>query len=495
MTADPSLELVRTISEVLDIRSVFPRVSELANHLLPHDCLALVFQDESDQLTIEAQSVEGFPTFRRLALPGEEDVHVVADLGKTGLPLAHCDPSDYVSRLVEAGYRSLLSVRSVAGSQVMGLLFFSTQPDAYSPDDVPAARRIADYVALSVAHAQLAERECEGAEARGRAGRRAARHHSVAAGPPGGRPAIGRSLEWKFVLRKATQVAATETTVLLQGESGTGKEVMARFIHRASPRKSGPFVAINCAALPDNLLESELFGYERGAFTGAQQPKPGQIELASGGVLFLDEVSEMSAVAQAKLLRVLQEREFQRLGGTRLLRANVRVIAATNRDLRDAVARGEFREDLYYRLQVFDIQIPPLRERTRDIPVLVEAFLQDIARTIGRPVTGLTTEANAMLMKYSWPGNVRELRNALERAAILCDGGLIGPVHLSLQVKPIARPSAAITDLRVAERSAIEKALHETDGNKAKTARRLGLTRTQLYVRIRKYEIEQPIAS
>src|ERR1700730_12092362 len=161
---------------------------------------------------------------------------------------------------------------------------------------------------------------------------------------------IGQSPEWREVLTKATQVAVTNTTVFLQGESGTGKEVVARFIHRASPRKNGPFVAINCAALPEQLLESELFGYERGAFTGAQQPKPGQLELASGGTLFLDEVSEMSLPAQAKFLRVLQEREFQRLGGTRLIKANVRVIAATNRDLRKAVERGLFREDLYYRL-------------------------------------------------------------------------------------------------------------------------------------------------
>src|SRR4029450_10486470 len=195
---------------------------------------------------------------------------------------------------------------------------------------------------------------------------------------------MGQSAEWKDVLRKATQVSATEAIVLLQGESGTGKEVMARFIHRSSPRKAGPFVAINCAALPDHLLESELFGYERGAFTGAQQSKPGQIGPASGGVLFLAEVTEMSAAAQAKLLRVLQEREFQRLGGTRPLKANVRVIAATNRDLRDAVTRGAFREDLYYRLQVFDIHLPPLRERAKDIPVLVEAFLQEILPRIVR---------------------------------------------------------------------------------------------------------------
>ena len=196
---------------------------------------------------------------------------------------------------------------------------------------------------------------------------------------------VGESVEWREVLRKATQVAATDTTVLITGESGTGKEVVARFIHAASARKSGPFVALNCAALPEQLLESELFGYERGAFTSAQQAKPGQVELASGGVLFLDEVSEMSLSAQAKFLRVLQEREFQRLGGTRLLKANIRVIAATNRDLRKAVERGDFREDLFYRLGVFDIQIPPLRDRRVDIVPLSETFLQEIGRSFGRP--------------------------------------------------------------------------------------------------------------
>ena len=176
---------------------------------------------------------------------------------------------------------------------------------------------------------------------------------------------VGESAEWRGVLRKATQVASTDTTVLVTGESGTGKEVVARFIHAASARRSRPFIALNCAALPEQLLEAELFGYERGAFTGAHQAKPGQVELASGGVLFLDEVTEMSLSAQAKFLRVLQEREFQRLGGTRLLKANIRVIAATNRDLRKAVERGDFREDLFYRLGVFDIQIPPLARASR----------------------------------------------------------------------------------------------------------------------------------
>src|SRR5712664_2963651 len=195
--------------------------------------------------------------------------------------------------------------------------------------------------------------------------------------------AIGSSPAWQGVLAAAVRVATTEATVFLQGESGTGKEVVARLIHQASPRQHGPFVAINCAALPEQLLESELFGYERGAFTGAQQSKAGQIELASAGVLFLDEVSEMSPAAQAKFLRVLQEREFQRLGGTRPVKANIRVIAASNQDLQRAVADGRFREDLFCRLQVFDIRMPPLRERRSDIPRLIDAFLQEVNRSTG----------------------------------------------------------------------------------------------------------------
>src|SRR5205807_6183756 len=259
-------------------------------------------------------------------------------------------------------------------------------------------------------------------------------------------------------------------------------EVVARDIHRASARKAGPFVALNCAALPEQLLESELFGYERGAFTGAQQSKPGQIELAMGGVLFLDEVSEMSPSAQAKFLRVLQEREFQRLGGTRLQKANVRVIAATNRDLRKAVERGDFREDLYYRLQVFDIRIAPLRERTADILPLSDAFLQEIGKSFGRPPAGLTRDAREALLRYDWPGNVRELRNALERAAILCEGGLITAQHLSLQGASHAAAENT-ADLSTIERETIEQVLKETKWNKARSAKRLGLTRTQLHNR------------
>jgi two-component system NtrC family response regulator len=295
---------------------------------------------------------------------------------------------------------------------------------------------------------------------------------------------FGTSVAWREVLKRAARVAATEATTCLEGESGTGKEVVARFIHSRSPRRHGPFVAINCAALPEQLLESELFGFDRGAFTGAQQAKPGQIELASGGVLFLDEVTEMTSAAQAKFLRVLQEREFVRLGGTRAVQANVRVIAATNRNLRDAVAQGHFRADLYYRLNVVDIHLPPLRQRREDIPALVVGFLREFAHTAGHTVE-ITPEAMNGLIRHDWPGNVRELRNVIERATILCEHGSICPADLGLRSASAAQVDS--TDLDVLEQRTIERVMRETHGNKVNASRKLGISRMQLYGRLRKY--------
>src|SRR6267378_3034387 len=247
---------------------------------------------------------------------------------------------------------------------------------------------------------------------------------------------IGSSRPWRQALIYAAKVAATEATVLLTGESGTGKEVVAHVIHKSSRRAGGPFVALNCAALPEALLESELFGYEKGAFTGAVSARPGRLDQAAGGTLFLDEVGEMSPAVQAKFLRVLQEREFQRLGGTRTLKADVRVIAATNRDLKAAMTQGAFREDLYYRLHVFAIHLPPLRERQEDILPLLEHFMEELGPAVlGRPAAGISREARAHVLAHSWPGNVRELRNAVERALVLCEGGLINPEHLPWRVE------------------------------------------------------------
>jgi transcriptional regulator with PAS, ATPase and Fis domain len=278
--------------------------------------------------------------------------------------------------------------------------------------------------------------------------------------------------------------------------------VVSRLLHEGSARAAKPFVAINCAALPEQLLESELFGHEKGAFTGAVATKIGRLEQAAGGTLFLDEIGEMSPLVQAKLLRVLQEREFQRLGGARTLSADIRLVAATNRDLAQAIRQGRFREDLYYRLAVFEIAIPPLRERSEDVLALAESFLEELCEKMGRPCAGISRDARDWLLAYPWPGNVRELRNAIERAILLCEGGLITRDHLPAavgrpeQARPAAAGGAADpeaplppggVDLDEIERAYIEKALERTRGNKAKASRLLGLTRAQLYSRLDKY--------
>jgi transcriptional regulator with GAF, ATPase, and Fis domain len=488
-----SEDLLSLLADVLDIRDVFPRVSEIVAAALPHDRLVLWLPQ--DQSMLVASNDDG-PSIDHAKGGDAEQVtaagfKLIGDLARE--PIAGGTvPAGLREQLLAAGYRSFLIVSTSTRFQPVHLTFWSKQPNAFSLQDVIVARHIAGCVGLAFSHQQLAEATQRAAEAHARAERLEVRAKSLAAEldlRSGLGRAIGHSPEWMNILKQATQVAATETTVLVQGASGTGKEVVARFIHRASPRKDGPFIAINCAALPEQLLESELFGYERGAFTGAQQSKVGQIELASNGVLFLDEITEMSLSAQAKFLRVLQEHEFQRLGGTRPIKANVRVIAATNRDLRQAVERGTFREDLFYRLQVFEILIPPLRDRKSDVLPLADAFLQDIARSFGRPVAGLTADAKRALLEYGWPGNVRELRNALERAAILCEGGLIAPQHLLLPADR-SGATAETTDLNEVERQMIEQVMRNTRGNKSKAAKRLGLTRTQLYGRLRKYGLD-----
>jgi transcriptional regulator with PAS, ATPase and Fis domain len=478
------------MADVVDIRRVLPRLSDIVKQLLRHDAVAVVFRDERGHPVVET-STDDFPamTPQGLQLPPADDL-IIRDLAREALPV----PSGVKlsQRLVASGYRSMVGVSALADSQILAVAFWSKQPDAFGPEDLPLARRIAGHLALGVAHEQLAREAGHTARDQARSERielRVPMRGDDRMKPAAHSRVVGESVEWREVLRKATQVATTDTTVLITGESGTGKEVVARFVHRASARRNGPFVALNCAALPEQLLESELFGYERGAFTSAQQAKPGQIEMASGGVLFLDEVSEMSLAAQAKFLRVLQEREFQRLGATRAIKANVRVVAATHRDLRKAVERGTFREDLFYRLQVFDIHIAPLRERRGDILPLAEAFLEEIAPSLGRPPAALAGDARQALLRHDWPGNVRELRNALERAAILSEGGPIEASHLALQ--PSCAPARVdTTNLKAFERDTIAQVLQQCRWNKAQAALRLGLTRTQLYVRLRKYGLE-----
>ena len=306
---------------------------------------------------------------------------------------------------------------------------------------------------------------------------------------------VGESPEMMDVQRIIEKIAPTHATVLITGESGTGKEVVAREIHRLSSVKEGPFIAINIGGVPENLLESELFGYEKGAFTGALQRKTGLFELASGGTLFLDEIGDMPFSLQVKILRVLQEKKITRLGGTNPMPINARIIAATNKDLESMVREGHFREDLFYRLNVVRIHIPPLRERPADIPVLAAYIITKYSKEMGLKITGFTPEALDALRHHSFYGNVRELENIIERAMIFADSETIGINDLDLRSGlqkndvPKAVPASDVLTLRDAERNAIIRALQRWEGNRTRAAEELGISRRTLISKIQEYGI------
>jgi DNA-binding NtrC family response regulator len=307
---------------------------------------------------------------------------------------------------------------------------------------------------------------------------------------------VGRSDAMREIFATVERVAPTRATVLMCGESGVGKDLIARAIHHHSPRDGRPFVKINCTALPENLMESELFGYEKGAFTGANTTKPGKFEQADTGTVFLDEIGDVPASVQVKLLRILQEREFERLGSNKTRHIDVRVLAATNVDLRAALEQGTFREDLYYRLNVLPINIPPLRERKEDIPFLAEHFVKKLKKDLGTPVQSISEAAIQRLLEYHWPGNVRELENVIERSMVLASGSVLEAGDIKLDLAP--KPRLASVDnflpegmtLDDYERSIIREALHRADGNKSQAARLLGLTRNALRYRLSQMGIE-----
>jgi len=301
---------------------------------------------------------------------------------------------------------------------------------------------------------------------------------------------IAKSPKMQRVVELIKVVAKSNATVLITGDSGTGKELVARAIHSQSYRRDKPFIAVSCAALPESLLESELFGHEKGAFTGAYAQKKGKFEAANRGTLFLDEIGEMSANIQVHLLRVLEEKEFTRVGGNELIKVDVRVISATNKDLKKAVANGEFREDLYYRLNVVTIELPPLRERKEDIPLLAQHFLKKFAVENQKEVTDFSPQATDFLLKYDWPGNVRELENAIERAVILAKDSYIDIADLPQENRLLVHSAPRGESLREVEKNHILNILNETGGNYSEAARILGISRVTLYNRLRAYGLD-----
>jgi transcriptional regulator with GAF, ATPase, and Fis domain len=493
--ADWKEPVVRALCKVPDIHQILPEISNLMHEVIPHDRLHISFHDKDRNISMRSASNAAGPTFDRFRLssgdcPPDGSSVIINDLVGYHPSM---QPDNFIPKVRDAGYRSFLITHVWSGQHGLGFVFWSKRGSAFHRRQVSSAQRLADLCAVAASREGLVPRVgVPGTQSE-------IRSTSSGAGLPmqqespradeAIRDSIGdsrqRSASWNAVLQSAKQVASTDTTVLLVGETGTGKEVIARLIYNESARKNGPFVAVNCAALPDSLLESELFGFERGAFTGAYHNKRGHIELAHRGVLFLDELSEMSLSAQAKLLRVLETREFQPLGSARSQKADLRVIGATNKDLWDEIRAGRFRADLYYRLCVFEISLPPLRSRKQDVLPLAYEFLADVrGREASKPV-GISARAEDALLRYQWPGNVRELRNVIERASILCDGGVIDVEHLGFQTA--RAEDSTVNDIGTVERNMIERALRECGGNKARAARMLGLSRTQLYVRLRRY--------
>jgi Nif-specific regulatory protein len=384
-----------------------------------------------------------------------------------------------------AHIRSLLAAPLIRPDRTLGLLYVDAAAQGvFDERDLALLAAVAGIAAAALATVQRIEQlEAE--------------NRRLNAGPGAGM--VGESPRIREVYRILQRVAATDTTVLLRGESGTGKEVAARAVHAGSPRASRPFVAVNCATLSENLLESELFGHERGAFTGAVDRRIGKIEVADGGTLFLDEVGEIPVTLQAKLLRVLQERELERVGGTRPIRVDIRVIAATNRDLERALREGTFREDLFYRLNVVSVRLPALRERSEDIPLLASHFAAQTCLRLGRPPAGFTAAARTCLLRYDWPGNVRELANAVERAIVLGEGDLIRPEDLPETVLEASGGAGASAvgwyhdTLGETKRRLIRTAVADSGGSITEAANLLGLHPNYLHRLIRNLGLREGI--
>jgi formate hydrogenlyase transcriptional activator len=403
-------------------------------------------------------------------------------------------PAQFSSPALAEDLNSAVTIPLVSGSKPLGVLTLaSTDESLFQQEELGFLVQVGNQVALAIENALAYEKV---AEARNQLNTEKTYLEDEIRSDHNFDEIIGRSRALRETLSKAEVVAETSATVLLTGETGTGKELIARLIHKSSSRRDHTFVKLNCAAVPSGLMESELFGHERGAFTGAVATKVGRFELAHRGSLFLDEVGDIALDLQPKLLRVLQEKEFERLGSTRTLKVDARLVAATNRDLTQMVASGEFREDLYYRLAVFPIQLPPLRERREDIPLLVEYFVARYARRMKKRIKEIPTSALQAMTEWTWPGNIRELQNFIERAVILSTGGCLNIPLEELSPPKVGRASTSTArslKLREVEREAILEALRKTNGRVSGpggAAALLGLKRTTLQYRMRLLDIK-----
>ncbi len=502
------LDVNNAVVSRLDLDDVFTSVTTCLQRVIPHEHSSLLlYEPETRQFrkhvprmagkefvvkdcevdTQSAKSPAGIAiTTRRAALFAEEDLRALAA------------ESCIAKRVLEEGFKSVCSVPLLSHGRVLGALnVASERADAFSPDDVELLGQVAQQIAIAVENG-LAFREI--AELKEKLNTEKLYLEDEIRTEHNFEEIIGQSSTLKQVLQQVEIVAPTDSTVLIQGETGTGKELIARAIHNLSGRGGRTFVKLNCAAIPTGLLESELFGHERGAFTGAIAQRVGRFELAHGGTLFLDEVGDIPLELQSKLLRVLQEQEFERLGSTRTIRVDVRLVAATNRDLVAMVADKQFRSDLYYRLNVFPIVNPPLRERQDDVAALVRYFTQKFSRRMNKRIESIPVETMAALSRYHWPGNIRELENFIERAVIVSRGSTLEVPLAELNHHPPHTASESVRPLSTLEeneREHIRLALQQANwqvGGPSGAAVRLGMKRTTLQSKMAKLGIERPRA-